>query len=74
MPSKAPRARKLGKGSALLTKYLEDHEMTIYQFAEAVACSKSYIGMLKNGDVTPGLSLATRIEKLAGIPCSAWAC
>ena len=40
--------------------------------ARKLDCAPSYITGMKNGQVTPGLALAARIEKVLGIPCAEW--
>lgn len=68
----AKRHPKLNQGSTLLAAYLVDNAITVSDFATKVESTKSYISMLKLGRVTPGLKLASKIEKVAEIPCSSW--
>ena len=59
-----PRREKKGTPSAvLLGKFLEDHEMSMSEFGEAVGCTKSHVCGMVNGDTTPGLNLALAIEE-----------
>lgn len=42
------------------------------QVARELGCSRSYVDMICSGDRTPGLRLVVEIERLYGIPRTAW--
>jgi hypothetical protein len=55
-----------------LVEWMENNGHDGPSAAELFEVVPTYISMLRNGRVTPSLKLATRIEKLTGIECSAW--
>lgn len=73
MPQAAKRTDKR-PGHERLAAWLDANGLSIRKFAAQCDVSKSYIGMLKNGDATPGLELAVAIERLTdgAVPCVSW--
>ena len=53
-------------------EYLKKHSLTMAAAGKIFDCAPSYVTMLRHGSVTPGLTLASRIEKITGIECRAW--
>jgi len=64
--------KKPSKGSEALRNWMADNACSVRALAEKLACSKSYVGMLKNGDEEPGLTVAVKIEQVCGIPPRLW--
>lgn len=62
------------RGGRLLSAWLDSKELTYDAFASQVGCVKSYVGLLINGQATPGLSVAIKIETATDlfVPCRAW--
>lgn len=44
-------------------EYLKDKEISVVDAAAALDVTKSYVHMLRNGDVSPSFALAWAIEK-----------
>lgn len=55
-----------------LVEWMEQEGHDGASAAELFGVVSTYVSMLRKGRVTPSLKLATRIEKLTGIECSAW--
>jgi len=46
--------------------------MTVTELAELLEVSESYVYFFLNGERTPGLRSAAKLEQLAGIPAREW--
>lgn len=57
------KRRKKRKGPELLSKFLDENELSLQGFADVLGCSKAMVGFLKLGSAPPGLELACKIEK-----------
>lgn len=73
VPKKKRRteATSRNKGAAALRAYMKAHNLTQFQLAEKLECTRPHVAMLLAGS-PPSLSVAVRIEKTLGIPCRDW--
>lgn len=71
MARKKPKSKR---GPALIAAWLKKNEQTLLGFSEIVECSKQTVGAIKQGDFTPSLSLAFRIEEATdgAVPAKSW--
>jgi transcriptional regulator with XRE-family HTH domain len=68
---KRPEATSRNKGAAALREYMKAHELTQFQLAEQLDCTRPHVAMLLAGS-PPSLGVAVRIEKILGIACRDW--
>lgn len=54
--------------SKLLGTWIEKHKKSVTEFAELTSISTSYAYSLLNGNRNPSKKVATKIEKITGIP------
>jgi hypothetical protein len=59
-------------GPKQLAKFLDQKDLTNAEAGKLFRCSPSYVSMLLSEQVTPGLDLASRIQKVTGIECRLW--
>jgi transcriptional regulator with XRE-family HTH domain len=71
-PPQKRRATVQTDGHLRFDTYLRERRLTVDAAAAAFGVSRSYISMIRRARTSPGLAMATRIEKLTGIPCRAW--
>ena len=62
----------LSRGSALLVEALKAKALSFNAFERELNCSSGLVSLYASGQRTPGLANALAIEKLLGIPASAW--
>lgn len=60
-------------GAALLKQWVERRGYSQVEAAEILGLHESFMSMLVRGHRIPSLTNAIRIERLTGIPVSAWA-
>ncbi len=56
-----------------LLQWLGRTRQTQYELAESIGVSQGYVSGIITGRHKPSLDIAAKIERVAGIPASAWA-
>lgn len=59
-------------GPRLLALWMHDNRKTVVALGQMLNCTPSHVSHLRLGRRSPGLGRAIALERLTGIPVSAW--
>lgn len=72
MLSTEQKKLNLGTAREQLCAWREEHGYTIREAADVLGVSSSHLASLLHGRTEPGVRLALRLERLAGVNVHAW--